>query len=235
MAKQSILIIEDDRDIVELLSHNLAREGFDVHEARDGETGLALARRHKPSLILLDLMLPGIQGLEVCRQLKQREDSRVTPLIIVTAKGDESDVVVGLELGADDYLVKPFSIKELIARVRAVLRRLQPGPQPDRQADCIRLGSLVIDSVRHEVRVDGQRLALTLTEFRVLTVLASRPGQVFTRDQLLEKISDGDSFVIDRNIDVHIRSIRQKLESHRDLILTVRGVGYKLRETEATD
>ncbi len=231
MAKQSILIIEDDPDIVELLSYNLAREGFEVREAMDGETGLVLAQRHKASLILLDLMLPGIQGLEVCRQLKQREDSRETPLIILTAKGDESDVVVGLEMGADDYMVKPFSIKELIARIRAVLRRLNPVQQSDR----IRLGSLVIDSARHEIRVDGQPLALTLTEFRVLTVLASRPGRVFTRDELLENISDGDSFVIDRNIDVHIRSIRQKLEPHRDLIVTVRGVGYKLRDTGTAD
>jgi len=231
MAKQSILIIEDDPDIVELLSYNLAREGFEVREAMDGETGLVLAQRHKASLILLDLMLPGIQGLEVCRQLKQREHSRETPLIILTAKGDESDVVVGLEMGADDYMVKPFSIKELIARIRAVLRRLNPVQQSDR----IRLGSLVIDSARHEIRVDGQPLALTLTEFRVLTVLASRPGRVFTRDELLENISDGDSFVIDRNIDVHIRSIRQKLEPHRDLIVTVRGVGYKLRDTGTAD
>ncbi len=231
MAKQSILVIEDDPDIVELLSYNLAREGFEVHEAKNGETGLALASKYKTSLILLDLMLPGIQGLEVCRQLKQREDLRATPVIMLTAKGDESDVVVGLEMGADDYIVKPFSIKELIARIRAVMRRLQPDQQPDR----IRLGPLVIDSARHEIRMDGQPLTLTLTEFRLLRALASRPGRVYTRDELLENISDGNFFVIDRNIDVHIRSIRQKLEPHRDLIVTVRGIGYKFRETETTD
>ncbi|RPJ87456.1 MAG: response regulator [Acidobacteria bacterium] len=226
--KQSILIIEDDPDIQELLSYNLYKEGFEVHQTTDGESGLTSACRKTPSLILLDLMLPGIQGLEVCRQLKQREECRSIPLIIVTAKGEESDVIVGLEMGADDYLVKPFSIKELVARIRAVLRRstTEPGPGPD----TVRIGPLVIDSARHQVEVDGKPLPLTLTEFRVLKALASRPGRVFTRDQLLDKISDGATFVIDRNIDVHIRAIRQKLEEHRDLIATVRGVGYKYRE-----
>lgn len=226
MGRQSILIIEDDADIVELLSYNLAREGFEVYESRNGESGLALASQKRPSVILLDLMLPGLQGLEVCRQLKQREESRTIPVIMVTAKGEESDVVVGLEMGADDYVVKPFRIKEIAARIRAVLRRRG---QPD-EAESIRVGSLVIDSARHEAEMDGQPLALTLTEFRLLKVLASRPGRVFTRDQLLERISDGATFVIDRNIDVHVRAIRQKLEPHRDLILTVRGVGYKFRE-----
>jgi len=186
MEKQSILIIEDDEDIVELLSYNLAREGFEVYESHNGETGLALATQKRPSVILLDLMLPGLQGLEVCRQLKQREESRTIPVIMVTAKGEESDVVVGLEMGADDYVVKPFRIREMAARIRAVLRRRR---QPD-AAESIRVGPLVIDSARHEVELDGQSLALTLTEFRLLKILASRPGRVFTRDQLLERISD---------------------------------------------
>jgi len=227
--KPSILIIEDDPDIQELLSYNLQKEGFETRQTIDGESGLTAACRKAPSLILLDLMLPGIQGLEVCRQLKQREDCRSIPLIIITAKGEESDIVVGLEMGADDYLVKPFSIKELLARIRAVLRRagLEQRPAPD----TLRIGPLVIDSARHEAAVDGKPLPLTLTEFRVLKALASRPGRVFTRDQLLDKISDGTTFVIDRNIDVHIRSIRQKLgEPHRDLVVTVRGVGYKYRD-----
>jgi DNA-binding response OmpR family regulator len=225
MSRQSILIIEDDADILELLSYNLTREGFQVHVAQDGETGLAAARQRLPSLILLDLMLPGMQGLEVCRRLKVREESRAIPIIILTAKGEESDIVVGLEMGADDYLVKPFRVKELVARIRAVLRRL--GPEEN---EVIKVGPLVIDSSRHEVRMDERPLTLTLTEFKILKALASRRGRVLTREQLLDRMSDGTTFLIDRNIDVHIRSIRQKLEPHRDLVITVRGVGYKLKE-----
>jgi DNA-binding response OmpR family regulator len=226
---ESILIIEDDADILELLTYNLARDGYHVHSAKNGETGLKEAVRLVPSLILLDLMLPGIQGMEVCRRLKQRPETSAIPLIMMTAKGEESDVVLGLEMGADDYVVKPFSPKELLARIRAVLRRAS-GEGRGEYAQAIRLGDVLIDSWRHEVRVGGEAVPFTLTEFRLLQALASNPGRVFTRDQLLERITEGKSFIIDRNIDVHIRSIRLKLKTDRDRIVTVRGLGYKCQE-----
>jgi two-component system alkaline phosphatase synthesis response regulator PhoP len=225
----TVLIIEDDADIVELVQYNLQREGFRVHAAIDGEAGLAESRVRRPSLILLDLMLPGIEGLEVCRLLKTDERTRSIPVIMLTAKGEESDVVVGLGVGADDYVTKPFSPRELVARVRAVLRRRPPdggadGPQR------LQLGPLTIDTARHEVLRRGKALTLTRSEFRLLKALATHPGRVFTRDELLDKITGGEAIISDRNVDVHIRSIRKKLQSDADLLVTVRGVGYKCRD-----
>lgn len=226
MGKDTILLVEDDPDIVELVRYNLEREGFTVIAAGNGEAGLAAATEQRPSLILLDLMLPGMEGLDVCRELRRWEATREVPLIMLTAKSDEADIVLGLGLGADDYVTKPFSPKQLIARIRAVLRRgaMSPAPQaPDR----IEHGPLVIDSGRHEVRIDGQPVAFTLAEFRLLYTLAANPERVFTRDQLLDRITQGKSVIIDRNIDVHIRAIRKKLGAHGERIVTVRGVGYK--------
>lgn len=226
MGKDTILLVEDDPDIVELVRYNLEREGFTVIAAGNGEAGLAAATEQRPSLILLDLMLPGMEGLDVCRELRRWEATREVPLIMLTAKSDEADIVLGLGLGADDYVTKPFSPKQLIARIRAVLRRgaMSPAPQaPDR----IEHGPLVIDSGRHEVRIDGQPVAFTLAEFRLLCTLAANPERVFTRDQLLDRITQGKSVIIDRNIDVHIRAIRKKLGAHGERIVTVRGVGYK--------
>lgn len=227
--KDVVLVIEDDPDIVELVAYNLEREGFRVFSAGKGEEGVRAAAERQPSLILLDLMLPGIDGLEVCRRLKARADTDAIPIIMLTAKGEESDVVLGLGLGADDYVTKPFSPRELVARIRAVLRRERSsaeGPLPSR----IDAGPVTIDALRHEVIVGGKPVSLTLAEFKLLSALAASPGRVFTRDQLVEKITGGKSIVIDRNVDVHIRALRKKLRKAADHILTVRGVGYKFKD-----
>jgi DNA-binding response OmpR family regulator len=171
-------------------------------------------------------MLPGMEGLEVCRELRRREATSTIPLIMLTAKGDEADIVLGLGLGADDYVTKPFSPKQLIARIRAVLRRGTARPATD-TVERIDRGPLIIDTARHEVRLDGTPVTLTLAEFRILHALAATPDRVFTRDQLLDKITQGKSVIIDRNVDVHVRAIRKKLGRHGDRIVTVRGVGYK--------
>jgi len=228
MVKENLLIIEDDPDIVELMQYNLEREGYRVMSAEDGEVGLREAAQRKPDLVLLDLMLPGIDGLSVCRELKQAETTRQIPVIMVTAKGEETDVVTGLELGADDYVVKPFSPRELVARVRAVLRR---GVSKEKgSGGRIDLGEVTLDSERYEVRVNDEVVPFTRSEFRLLATLASSPGRVFTRDQLVDQLTDGQAIIIDRNVDVHISAIRKKLGSASDLIVTVRGVGYKCRD-----
>ncbi len=228
MAKESILIIEDDPDIVELVQYNLEREGFRVVAALDGEHGLKEAMQRKPALVLLDLMLPGIDGLEVCRLLKQREETSGSAVIMLTAKGEESDVVLGLELGADDYVTKPFSPKELVARVRAVLRRgkRKAVGQPNR----LDVGGVSLDAERHEVRVHGELIYFTRAEFRLLWTLVNQPGRVFTRNELVDRITAGESFILDRNVDVHVSAIRKKLLDQGDLVQTVRGVGYKCKD-----
>jgi len=187
------------------------------------------AQRSKPSLVILDLMLPGIDGLKVCKKLREDPETQAIPIIMLTAKGEETDVVVGLEFGADDYVTKPFSPNELLARVRAVLRRANLADDGAAEAR-IEVGPITIDSDRHEVYNRGTPLALTLAEFKLIRTLASRPGRVFTRDQLLESITGGEVFLIDRNIDVHIRAIRKKLGGDAEFISTVRGVGYKCRD-----
>lgn len=225
MTKPLLLIIEDEPDITELVQYNATRNGFEVVSAATGEEGLRLARKRHPALVLLDLMLPGVNGLDVCRQLKAQPSSAAIPIIILTAKGEESDVIIGLEMGADDYVTKPFSPRELVARIRAVLRRKQDtGPVDNARITC---GPITIDSHRHEVLVGNRAVPFTLTEFRLLRRLLAHPGQVFTRDQLLDTMTGGDGIIIDRNVDVHIRSVRKKLGTHEALILTVRGVGYK--------
>lgn len=230
MKERSILIIEDDPDIIDLLRFNLEKEGYVVFSASTGEAGMTITQEEKPSLVILDLGLPGIQGLELCRLLKQKPETSSTAIIILTAKGLESDVVAGLELGADDYITKPFRIRELIARVRAVLRRASPSGATGMERT-ISAGSLSIDSLRHEVRLDGNPLNLTLAEFNLLKLLVSQVGRVFTRDQLLNAITNGETYIIDRNVDVHIRSIRKKIGPERSRVLTVRGIGYKFAET----
>lgn len=228
MPKETILVIEDERDIVEILEYNFQREGYTVLSATNGEKGLDLARSKRPAAIVLDLMLPGLDGIEVAKRLRQDPATREIAIVILTAKGEESDVILGLGVGADDYVVKPFKLKELIARVKAVLRRgpiLDEGPVGQR----LEFGNLVIDKAKYQVSVDGSEIPLTLTEFKLLATLASSPGRVFTRDLLLQKIQ-GDAFIDERNIDVHVRSIRKKLGESNDYIITVRGVGYKFRE-----
>jgi len=229
--RETILVIEDEADILEVLQYNLAREGYRVLSSRDGEEGLERARRDSPDLVLLDLMLPGLDGLEVCRRLQADPVTSAIPVIMVTAKGEETDVVLGLQLGADDYVAKPFSPRELTARVKAVLRR---GPLREVASDGRRIvrGGLVIDAERHRVSIDGEPAALTATELRLLHFLASHPGRVFTRDQLLSRVIGERAVVIDRNIDVHVGALRRKLGAYRELIETVRGVGYRFREEE---
>lgn len=226
MSSEKIMVIEDEPDIVEVITYNLSREGYEVLSATNGEEGLRRVREETPDLVLLDLMLPGIDGVELCRELKSEPKTRGVPIIMVTAKGDESDVVLGLGVGADDYIKKPFSPKELVARVRAVLRRA-PLRHEDSKNLRITLQGVVIDRGRHEVSVDGGRVEFTPTEFRLLSALASRPGWVFERSALLDQVVGPDTVVIDRSIDVHVNAIRKKLGAHRDLIRTVRGVGYK--------
>ena len=229
MQKKKILIIEDEEDIRELLRFNLSREGFEAKTAGTGEEGMALAAEFKPDLIILDLMLPGVDGLEVCRLLKETEVLNGIPIIMVTARGEESDVVRGLELGADDYVIKPFSPKILTARVRAVLRRENEqatGEDPQH----LSIHGLLIKPGQRQVTVGGELVELTFTEFNVLCFLARRPGWVFTRGQIVDNIRGNDYHVTERSVDVHILGLRKKLGKSGSLIETVRGVGYRFRE-----
>jgi DNA-binding response OmpR family regulator len=230
MPRERILVIEDEPEIGAVLEYNLAREGYRVAVLGDGEEGLERVIGDAPDLVLLDLMLPGLDGLEVCRRLKEDPTTRAIPIIMVTAKGEESDVILGLGMGADDYVLKPFSPKELVARVRAVLRRGRLKLDEGEAGPVVR-GPLVIDDVRHRVTLQQQEIHLTATEFRLLHVLARHPGRTFTRDQLLSRVIGGAAIVTDRNIDAHIRTIRKRLGEHRHLIETVHGVGYRFRET----
>ena len=229
MKKSKIVVIEDEVDILEVINYNLSKEGFDVCSALDGEEGLALIKKEVPDLVLLDLMLPGLDGIEICRKLKTDYSTRSIPIIMVTAKGEESDIVLGLGMGADDYMVKPFRPRELIARIRSVLRR---GDFIEEGEGLVSRDKLVIDINRHEVKLEGKKIILTAMEFKLLHFLASHPGQVFTRENLLNHVSSDDTFIIDRNIDVHIRSIRKKLNKHRELIETIHRVGYRFRDKD---
>lgn len=225
--KQSILVVEDEEDIRELISYNLSREGFRVSSVASGEAALKSAREAVPDLVLLDLMLPGLDGLEVCRQIRANNATAKVPVLMVTAKGEEADVVTGLELGADDYIVKPFSPRVLLARVRAALRRSE-NKAVDPNAS-ISIGGLVINPGRHEVTLDGSLMELTLTEFRMLHLLASRPGWVFTRYQIIEAIHGENYLVTDRSVDVQVVGLRKKLGPAGKLIETVRGIGYRFK------
>ncbi len=227
-AHRQVLVVEDEEDIRELLRYNLEREGFAVSCAATGEEGLRCARAATPHLVLLDLMLPGIDGLEVCRALRRDPATENIPIVILTAKGEEADIVSGLELGADDYITKPFSPKVVIARLRAVLRR-KSRPLPARN-EPIQVHDVAIDPGRHEVRVGGQPVELTFTEFRLLQVLARRPGWVFTRYQIVNAIRGEDYAVTDRSVDVQVVGLRKKLGPAGRYIETVRGVGYRFKD-----
>jgi two-component system phosphate regulon response regulator PhoB len=227
MAHESILAVEDDEDILELLKYNLAKEGYRVTAVTTGEEGLRLAHATTPDLILLDLMLPGVDGLEVCRSLKMDAKTRLAPIIMLTAKGEEADIVTGLELGAEDYITKPFSTRVLLARVRTVLRRRHTAP-PGEDA-LLKIHDLVIDPGRHEVLVQGQPVDLTATEFRLLHLLARRPGWVLTRTHIVEGIHGDDYPVTDRAVDVKIVALRKKLGPAAQYVETVRGVGYRFK------
>lgn len=229
--KQNILVVEDDEDILELIVFNLKKEGAVVRAADSGEKALIMARTDPPDLILLDIMLPGLDGIEVCRQLKGDKTTRQIPVIMVTAKGEETDVVTGLEMGADDYLTKPFRPKELVARIRAVLRRAPRGT-PEEDTRVVRIRDIEIHPGRREVRVKGKPVDLTYTEFEVLRFLSQRPGWVFTRYQLVDGIRGENYPVTDRSVDVQIVGLRRKLGKTGECIETVRGVGYRFRDIE---
>ncbi len=227
MSKEKILVVDDEQDLVKLVRFNLEKDGYKVISAFNGEDALFLARKERPALIILDLMLPGIDGLEVCKKLKADQELTNIAIIMLTAKGEESDITVGLKLGADDYVTKPFSPKELVARVQAVLRRAKISSTTK---DYIEIDDLIINMHKHEVTIKNEIIPLTLTEFKILHQLASKPGRVFTRDQLLDAISGSETFVVDRTIDVHIASLRKKLSAFANRIITIRGIGYKFRE-----
>jgi len=224
---QTVLIIEDEKDLAELVSFNLEKEGYRTITAFDGASGLEAARSQPPDLILLDLMLPGMMGMEVCKILKKAEKTAHIPIIMLTAKGEEIDRVVGFEVGADDYVVKPFSTRELLLRIKAVLRR----SLPDRpEGKVITIGPITIDPDRHMVEVEGEEIVLTTTEFKLLLNLAERLGRVQSRDLLLKNVW-GYNYVGDtRTVDTHITRLRTKLGRGGDLIRTVRGFGYKMEE-----
>jgi DNA-binding response OmpR family regulator len=228
MPKKDILVIEDEKDLIELVRYNLEKEGFRILSASDGEEGLRLVQRKHPALVLLDLMLPVVDGLEVCRRIKKDLQTAGIPVIILTVKDAESDIVSGLEVGADDYITKPFSPRVLVARVKAVLRRYEESAEAKK---VIKVDNLTIDSVRHEVKLGGQDVQLTRMEFNLLKFLAERVGRVLTRNQIMDGILGEDAVIIDRAIDVHIASLRKKLGDYGSHIVTVRGVGYKFKET----
>jgi two-component system phosphate regulon response regulator PhoB len=228
MAHESILIIEDEEDIAELIRYNLEREGYRVVHAESGERGLEMVRRQRPDLVLLDLMLPGIDGLEVCKRVRADVAGAQTPIIMVTARGEEADVVTGLELGAEDYLTKPFSPRVLVARVRAVLRRR--GSEPVADDAVIRSHGIEIHPGRHQVTVDEAPIELTATEFKILHFLAKRPGWVFTRYQIVDGIRGPNYPVTERSVDVQVVALRRKLGERGEAIETVRGVGYRFCE-----
>ena len=228
MAKEKILVVEDEEDILELVRYNLSREGYQVVGILTGEEALRKARTEAFDLIVLDLMLPGIDGLEVAKKLKANEKTQHIPVVMLTAKGEEADIVTGLELGADDYITKPFSPRVLIARIRAALRR-QSG-QPEDAAAVIHIHDLEIHAGRRSVSAAGQPVDLTYTEFQVLYILARRPGWVFTRGQIVDAVRGDDYPVTDRSVDVQIVGLRKKLGDHGKYIETVRGVGYRFRE-----
>lgn len=229
MKNMSVVVIEDEDDILELISYNLRREGYEVEGATSGEDGLALVARTRPNIVLLDLMLPGVGGLDVCKRLKANSNLQSIPVIMVSAKGEESDIVAGLELGADDYVTKPFSPKILIARVRAVLRRTH-GTSPDSD-DKIAMHELVADPSRFKATLAGHPLNLTKEEFQLLCFLARHPGWVFTRYQIVNGIKGENYVVTERTVDVRIVGLRKKMGRFSDYIETVRGVGYRFKES----
>jgi two-component system phosphate regulon response regulator PhoB len=228
MQAKTILVVDDEQDIRELIRYNLAKEGYRVEGVGSGEEALRRVRSVTPDLILLDLMLPGVDGIEICKRLKAERRTAQTPIIMLTAKGEDADIVTGLELGADDYMVKPFSPRILLARIRAVLRRMETAPDED--SATVQRGDVFIDPGRHQVLVANEPVLLTALEMRILLALARRPGLVLTRYQIVDATQGEGVGVTDRSVDVHIVSLRRKLGESGELIETVRGVGYRFKE-----
>ncbi|MBN1555948.1 MAG: response regulator transcription factor [Phycisphaerae bacterium] len=233
MAGKRILIVEDERDIADLVAMRLKREKYDVEIAGDGLEGLRKIRSSPPDLVLLDLMLPKMSGVEVTAELRKDPSTADVPILMLTAKSEESDIVVGLHVGADDYVTKPFSMSVLLARIAALLRRSETtGKDRPKREELLHAGPITIDEQRHHVNVDGKPIQLTLTEFRLLVAVVTGKGRVLTRDQLINKGMGVDAVVTDRTIDVHVTSLRRKLGSARKYVETVRGVGYRLASVD---
>lgn len=226
--KHRILVVEDERDLLDTVVFALKKDGLKPIRCSDGEEALRLVREERPDLVLLDIMLPGVDGLEVCRRMRSSEETARIPIIMMTAKAEETDAVIGLGVGADDYIRKPFGLKELLARVKAILRRTREPADP--APKMLRADELEVDPSRHEVRLHGETIPCTATEFRLLYHLMRNMGRVYTRAQLLEKVVGNDVIVIERNIDVHISAVRRKLKDYGARIETIRGVGYKFTE-----
>ena len=229
--KKLVAVVDDEKDILNLITHHLKREGYQVKPFQSGKDFLLYINSVPPDLVLLDIMLPGMDGLELCRILKSKPQTQSIPIIMITAKSTEADIVVGLELGADDYIVKPFRTRELVARVKSILRRYAMKNPGD---GTLQIGPLSINPASYEVSVDSQRINLTTTEFKILETLGEVEGKVFTRDQLLKRktLWGNERVVFDRTIDVHIKNLREKLGSAGKMIKTVRGIGYKLEEIQ---
>jgi two-component system phosphate regulon response regulator PhoB len=227
MARENILIVDDEEDVLELVRYNLDKEGYKVEMATSGEEALAKAKAKLPNLIVLDLMLPGIDGLSVCKKLKSDSKTGSIPVVMLTAKGEETDIVTGLELGADDYITKPFSPKVLVARVRRILQKVVAR---DLEKTPVKIHELTIDPARREVLIKNKPVDLTFTEFNILYALSKKPGLVFTRYQIVDTIHGEDYLVTDRAIDVQMVSLRKKLGQCGEYIETVRGVGYRFRD-----
>jgi len=231
MTKETILIVDDEEDIIELIKYNLKNEGYSILTAQSGEQAIKIAKLSLPDLIVLDLMLPGIDGLEVTRYLRSAEQTRDMPIVMLTAKGEESDIITGLELGANDYISKPFSPKVLVARIRAILRRSrnesEQAPEGIKQE-----GDLIIDRKRHVVTLEGSAVDLTISEFELLCFLADKKGWVFTRGQIVDAIRGENYAVTERSVDVVIVGLRKKLKNYASAIETVRGVGYRFKEQD---
>lgn len=233
MSKKKILVVEDDHDISELIQYNLDQDGYEVSAIYTGSSAVETAEKILPDLIILDLMLPELDGIEVFRFLKQSDITRDIPIIMLTAKGEESDVLVGLQLGADDYVTKPFSPKILLARVKTVLRRVSIGKTSDSLAKDVRVfGDLKIDLIKHKVKYNGNLIELTSLEFNILEFLSRSPGRAYNRDQILDGVWKEGKYIVDRAVDVHIRGLRKKLGDAADFVETVRGIGYRFKEME---
>ncbi|MBC7822169.1 MAG: response regulator transcription factor [Planctomycetaceae bacterium] len=226
MSKSKILIIEDERSLIEILSYNLTNEGFEVLTASDGLDGLRRAQTSLPDLIVLDLMLPGMDGLQVCRQLRSDSKTQAIRILMLTAKAEEVDEIVGFNMGADDYVAKPFKIKPLISRIKALLRR--PSAEQS-SAEVLSIVGIEVDRTHHTAKLDGHEMQLTPTEFKMLWTMMRRPGRPYSRNELLDNARGEDANALERTIDVHVRSLRQKLGDKGNLIETVRGIGYRFR------
>lgn len=229
MPKTKILIVEDDRSLAEVLEYNFSEAGYDVYCAHDGQDALNQARAKTPDLVILDLMIPVIDGMETCRRLRAEAKTRETPIMMLTAKSEETDQLIGFSVGADDYVVKPFSVRILLERVKSLLRRQTRINGPG--LDIVVVGNVTVDRVKHRVSVDGLPIDLTPSEFRLLDTLVRQPGRAFDRSELIDSALGEDTLVLERTIDVHVRSLRKKLGDHADTVETVRGVGYRFRES----